>query len=110
MTNQLKETAPKFETVKAFGRANGGHPRYEANLERTPYADQTHACCYCGKFTGSASATYAYLLSTSEFSELEYFQTVGDDCNLGFYPVGSDCAKKLKAAGVPLYDFEGKRK
>ena len=27
--------------------------------------------------------------------------------DLGYYPVGSDCARKLKAAGVMIYDCFG---
>lgn len=91
-----------------FGRKNGGHPNYEANLAKTPHQDQTAACCFCGKNTGHGRV-FAYLLDVGDFAKKEDYAHLADDTNLGFYPVGSDCARKLKAAGIAIYTWEGKR-
>lgn len=108
----LYETAPTWEKVNPFGHGEGSHPKYRENMTKAMgttksglrfNADATLCCCYCGRYTGTGRL-YVYLLSTSEFSESEHFK--GDDGdNLCMYPVGSDCAKKLKAHGVPLYRY-----
>jgi hypothetical protein len=87
----------------------GGHPSYRANQSKAMgrtgdgfrfYADATLCCAYCGRYTGNGTL-YVFLTCLGEFSESEYHTDAMDF--LGMYPVGSDCAKKLKAAGVPIY-------
>lgn len=89
-----------------FGGVNG-HPNYRTNQDRTG-RDPSECCVVCGKrATGNL---YVYLSNVSEYiTEAEYVAQE-DACNargacsddLGMYPVGSDCAKKLRAAGIPL--------
>lgn len=91
-----------MNTVQPFGRRDGGHPAYEANLSS---GEPSECCCYCGRHTGNGK-TFAYLLDVGDFAKYEDFAHLSDDCNLGFYPVGSECAKVLKAAGVAVYTFD----
>jgi hypothetical protein len=85
-----------------FGRENG-HPRYRENQERARdkrgYALDTIDCCVvCGKGTVGGS-TFVLLSDVGEYITAAEHRENGD---LGEYPVGSDCARKLKAAGVPI--------
>jgi hypothetical protein len=78
-----------------FGR---GNINYHRNLESTgrkdPGADQTTCCVVCGRKTNN-NRRYVCLTDGGEYIAKE---NLTDD-DLGFYPVGSDCAKKLQAGG-----------
>ena len=109
----LRASAPTFcDKARAFGKGETGHPNYKKNSEkqarvggRLIQPDISDCCIFCGKFCGADGKFAAYLLNTSEISEAEHF--AGDDGdNLCFYPLGSDCAKKFKKLGVPVYDNE----
>jgi len=92
------------EDLRPFGGGGKGHPDYEKNLDRVPYHDMTIACCHCGKHTKKPKF-FACLADVAEYIRVEDYDDMR--CDLGFYPVGSDCAKVLKKHGIPLYDFEG---
>lgn len=100
----MSNTRPNLP--RPFGVGSNGHTKYEENLKKyVPYGDTTIACCYCGRHARSGT-TFAFLSNMSEFIR----QEEGGDDFLGMYPVGSDCAKILKDAGVTLYDQDGKEK
>ncbi len=85
-----------------FGRENG-HPNYKKNSNAARHngfpLDTSHCCVVCGK-KAVDTLTYVMLSNVGEYiTEAEY----NDSDDLGLYPVGSDCAKKLKSAGIPLY-------
>jgi len=87
---------------KPFG-GEGGHPSYRENEGKATHKGQplcqTYCCCYCGKKAINAKH-YAYLVSGGSFD----LATAGDpDYDVGYYPLGSDCATKLKKVGAPVY-------
>lgn len=101
--------APIYDTMKVFGIMPGGHQKYRENQDKAMgvtkdgyrfNADQTCCCAYCGRYTGSGTL-FVFLTCYAEMTESELFED--DNDALGMYPVGSDCAKKLKATGVPIY-------
>lgn len=81
-------TPPGFSP---FGGTNG-HPDYLKNRrDREP-----HECCVvCGKKTPKTAKSV--MLSTLN----EYLTELGEN-DLGYYPVGPECSKALKAAGIPV--------
>lgn len=102
---------------KPFGAANGGHPNYKTNEARVTGHAKRHgvevgaeACCYCGKGVKGRPRFTVFLTAVGEMvakdttkaTEAELSAEFSD--YLGHYPVGPDCAKKLKAAGVTVYD------
>lgn len=97
-------------SVAPFGRPNLGHPNYRANQEaarhKGQYVCETHCCCYCGKKALNGNI-FAYLTNLGEFARMEDRPALNDD--LGLYPVGSDCAKRLKKAGVTLYNAQNEK-
>lgn len=102
MTN-TKTTAPSFII---FGR-EGGHPRYDANSDKPykgQYVDRSVCCVYCGRYAPSATK-FVYLTGWGDIIENPGDKATNDD--LGFYPVGSDCAKLAHQAGVPVYEENG---
>lgn len=95
-------------------RAFTGHPGYEANQKKARhnghYVDQTSCCAYCGK--KAIESDLSVLLSNvgeyitkeeADAFEIECAARGGSPDDLGYYPVGSDCARKLRAAGIPVY-------
>jgi hypothetical protein len=64
-------------------------PNYEKNLER--FGDHSDTCLICGKRTNGKSK-YIHLLTNGNIVSYG-----GDDIeeSQGFFPIGSDCAKKL---------------
>jgi len=90
------------ENPVPFGGPNG-HPNYRENQEgarhKGGYVCATQCCCYCGKKAFNAKR-YAYLVDGGSFDREED----GDgDHDVGFYPLGSDCAAKLRKVGTPVY-------
>lgn len=81
---------------------------YQKNVATA--VDDTCCCILCGKNAGKGGL-FVYLTSGGEYSTMEeaaeYEKVIeglgGCLDDLGLYPVGSDCAKKLKLAGVKLY-------
>jgi hypothetical protein len=85
--------------LKAFG----GNPDYKANQAKAKskqgYPVSTTQCCVlCGK---KARGDLSAMLSNMGLYITKEEYNNSDD--LGYYPVGSDCAKKLKAADIPVY-------
>lgn len=62
------------------------------------YVDEGCCCVLCGKKAFGAPE-YVLLSDTSRYVTKEELT----DNDLGMFPVGSDCAKKLKKAGIPVY-------
>lgn len=83
-------------------RAFGGNPAYQANQNKAQHRGlpvcQTQCCVLCGKKALSGKL-YVLLSSGGEYVTRE--ELTEDD--LGAYPVGLDCAKTLKDAGVPVF-------
>lgn len=92
------------KTMVLFG-GEGGHPGYSANLDKHGQ-DPSVSCVYCGRYAGTAK-TFVFLSDAGEHITPEAAESLCD--YLGLYPIGSDCAQKAKAAGVPLYDTNCKR-
>jgi len=97
-------------TPKPFGGA-GGHPSYQTNLERVGRiglgrkgygAGQTECCAFCGKLAIGASFR-AFTLTGASFDARSE-----DPDAVGFYPLGSDCARRLRRI-VPVYTANGER-
>lgn len=80
----------------------GGNPAYKANMSKAMHKGlpvcQTSCCVLCGK--KALSQKLFVLLSTDN---VYVTQAELSDDDLGEYPVGSDCAKTLKAAGIPVF-------
>lgn len=95
-------------------RAFRGNPNYRKNQERARYngspIDESRCCVLCGK--ASFGTTYVLLSNMGEYITLEESRAHEASCekrglnsdDLGYYPVGSDCAKTLKSAGIPVYE------
>ena len=64
-------------------------PSYSKNLDR--YGEHTNTCCRCGKRTADGAGTV--------FAEMD----TGGGESQGMFPVGPECAKAFKKAGVTLY-------
>ena len=103
---------PFISTIRPFGQALG-NPNYEANQAKATFsdqgrrrsADQTVCCAYCGRYCKNPTI-FAFLANVSEFMDAKDDNGMDD---LGFFPVGSDCAKLLRKHDVPLYDFDNNR-
>lgn len=100
----IAATIEAGEIPTPFGGPNG-HPSYDANhakwckpSKRYPYGCNTEdACAYCGK----PCPTPKYFAALTCGGAFEDAANVKDG-DLGFYPIGSDCASKLKKA-APIY-------
>lgn len=102
-------TTRGLKNITPYGGPQG-HPNYEANLKkfgtRHPtegrYLDEcAETCCYCGKYVKNPK-TFALLEDVALFVTKEQL----GDFDLGQRPVGSECAKVLKKAGVKLYNWD----
>lgn len=98
----MNATAPTKTPVRPFGGV-GGNPRFRQNVDATRYADDTLCCCLCGKLAPKTSKFVA-VTTAFEYVTKEEVQKLND--SLGMCKVGPDCAKKLQAAGVPVYEEE----
>lgn len=87
-----------------FGRP-GGHPDYFENLSRAKDPEPSACCVYCGRYV-KAPSVFVFLNIENEPVDAEEGQKAPEW--MGLYPIGPDCAKKAKAAGVQLYDSECK--
>ena len=63
--------------------------QYESNIDK--YGDHSDTCFICGKRIKADNKKYVQYLTTGEIISTD--QEVED--SQGFFPVGSDCAKKL---------------
>jgi hypothetical protein len=88
--------------LAAFGGPNG-HPNYRRNQDAARhnghYLDTSDCCVICGR--KAIPSKFSVMLSNvgEYITEAEH----NDSDDLGLYPVGSDCAKLLKKAGIPVY-------
>jgi hypothetical protein len=94
-------------------RAFSGNPNYEKNLAKAGvYLDQTQCCCVCGKRAKGGLGVYlsnvGEYITEAEFLAFEIECEARNACSddLGVYPVGADCARKLRACGVPIVPCE----
>lgn len=101
----LTATITAGETPLAFD-----YHGYRRNVERAeaiPFgkngygASDTECCAYCGKYSHSPKF-HAFLDCMNEF--VESAEVEGGEY-LGFYPLGSDCARRLKKI-IPVYGSE----
>lgn len=75
--------------------------------------DETTCCVLCGRNAGQGGR-FVYLTNLGEYTTVEEAaqndkvveERGGCPDDLGLYPVGSDCAKKLKQAGVTIYNWQ----
>jgi len=115
----------KTTSVPAHLKAFTGNPNYRKNQEAARhnsvrdnyvvgrYASETECCALCGK--KALGSQHVLLTNVGEYTTIEEMDENdkaveargGCPDDLGYYPVGSDCAKKLKAAGVMIYDCFG---
>jgi hypothetical protein len=91
-------------------RAFGGNPSYRKNQAKAKSKggfplDESACCVLCGK-RAYQSGLSVMLSNVGEYITKEEHN---DSDDLGYYPVGSDCAKKLATAGIPVYDNDGRR-
>jgi hypothetical protein len=106
----IKECVSKGVAPSAFGGENG-HPGYKANVEavgRIPFgrkgygACETSCCAFCGRLALGAKF-HGYFVFDGEFDEApEDPEVTLSEAHIGFYPLGSDCARRLKKM-VPVY-------
>jgi hypothetical protein len=107
----------RSQVPRAFGDPDAGHPKYRENVNR-PYLDrtlgfatyvcETECCSFCGKPVRSPRFYgYHYYGSTYHQTPTENGEEEPIDA-VGFYPIGSDCAKRLRKL-VPVYDASFKR-
>ena len=99
------------DSLRTFGY---GNPNYRKNVDKARHnghmLDETSCCCVCGKKALNATV-FAMLSNGGEYITTEEATQFEQECaargacsdDLGFRPVGSDCAKKLKKAGITLY-------
>ena len=99
-------TTATATTPKPFGCSNGGHPSFRANVERTaPYGDDTCCCAYCGKFMRAGARHFAWSSDGGEFDDASKVEDkLGG--HVGWCGLGSDCARKLKKAGITVVTAE----
>jgi len=101
-------------SVPASLHAFGGPDKvkYNKNLDATADGDSCIGCVLCGKKTNSRylvdGGFFVMLSNVGEYITAEEYNDMDD---LGLYPIGSDCLKKLKLKpfGVPIYDGKGKK-
>lgn len=63
--------------------------------------DESCCCVLCGKYLPNKKPAFVLLSNETKYvTEAEL-----TDHDLGTFPVGSDCAKKLKKAGVSIYQY-----
>lgn len=78
-------------------------PRYDANLDRWPcHGSNEEPCLVCGKAVKRDAATFVEMLTTCELP-LDEEHTIegsqhGTGLSQGWFPVGSDCLRKLERA------------
>lgn len=94
-----------------------GHPSYRKNQEAARhnghYVDESGCCVLCGK-KAIGGGLFVLLTNVGEYTtkeemaEHEKVVAARGGCpdDLGLYPVGGDCARKLKKAGVTIYNGE----
>lgn len=92
-------------TTPAHLKAFGGNPNYRKNQSQAKspegyLLDESCCCVLCGK----AAYTSGLSVMLSNVGLYITPEEHNDSDDLGYYPVGSDCAKKLKAAGIPVYE------
>ena len=86
------------------------HENYEKNLAaflarasnpKKPYygGDEYLCCAHCGKYV-KTPRLFVYIVYGGTFEPAPLEEVDG---HIGHWPVGSDCAKKLKSLGVPVY-------
>lgn len=83
-----------------FGRMN---PNYDKNANNARdkegrRLDRSTCCCVCGKATGDNNL-FLYLDGGGDV--IEPRDSHNDD--LAFYPIGTDCAKKVKKLGTKIH-------
>lgn len=79
--------------------AFGGHPNYRVNQKKAG-RDPSDCCALCGKAC-LKTAAYVMLSNVGEYITAEENNNSDD---LGLYPVGSNCMRLLKQAGIPVYN------
>ena len=73
--------------------------KYQENQRkaaRNRAADTTDCCVVCGRM---ANSEFVVLSDGGEYITPEEYR----DTDLGYYPVGPDCARKLRKEGVPTF-------
>lgn len=98
------------KTPVAFGAGGEGYVGYEgydaniAKLHRIGFgkkgygAGETECCAFCGKLSLNPKY-FGFISSSATFYTVEEGES---DDYIGFYPLGSDCAKRLKGL-IPVY-------
>lgn len=84
--------------------------RKKVDSQTTPQGypvDDGFCCVFCGKYMPDGHKGTLVLLADG--GEIV---TLGEltEFDLGVFPIGSDCARKYKAAGIPLYKFNESEK
>lgn len=89
-----------MSTMKPFG------PAWQKSLG-TPvkgrYLTEEQICMCCGKPTRKPTLMVYASVETAVYVTKE--EAHSDTFDYNMYPVGSDCAKKLKADGVKVYPY-----
>ncbi len=92
-----------METMKPFGSKweTGLNKPVKAANGLKHYPSESQICICCGKHTPKPKFMAVVNIETSMYTSRAEVLTSKFDWNA--YPVGSECAKTLKAAGIPLY-------
>jgi hypothetical protein len=114
----ITKTVEAGKTPAPFGRTDG-YPLYATNLNRAMClppghkhsgCNETNCCVYCGKVALTPHKSPKLVSEKAHFccfldSCGNWIEAEGSDDNdiLGFYPLGPDCARRLKKI-VPVYE------
>ncbi len=103
-----KKSAKPVSTRSATEPKPFSSPNYHKNSDRC--GGNTTPCACCGKpvndpwqFAVQVVDGGAWYATAGQAAGTEKVDSAGD---MGCFPVGSACAKKLKAAGVHVFDWK----
>ncbi len=104
MATSKKKVTKKTPARPALSPFSG--PNYHKNTEKCGSAETP--CAFCGRAVKNESSSFSVRVvdggagfgTAGQFAGTE---AVGEAGDMGYWPVGSDCAKRLKAAGVYVH-------
>jgi hypothetical protein len=80
-----------------------GHPKFNENKDRYGAGDGETPCGYCGKPCKEPWKDAVRVRTDLKFAAPD--EDLPDGLDQGCFPVGPDCARKLRAAGVPVFTW-----
>lgn len=80
-----------------------GGKDYGKNSDKCRYGETP--CAYCGKAVKGKWRLAVRVRTDGQFAAQD--ADIPESLDQGCFPVGSDCAKKLAADGVPVFNWNG---